>query len=79
MSFQAYLDTIERKTGLDAAGLRRWADEQGFVADGTLAPAIKPMQVVAAAKEQLGLGHGHAMAIVGLLKHHPNAPTGDGQ
>lgn len=68
MSFQGYLNTIREKTGKDAAGLRAWADGKGFSQDGAIRPEIKAGQVVAAAKDELGLGHGHAMAIVALLK-----------
>lgn len=68
MSFQAYLDTIERKTGKTPADLRAIGAEKGWVADGTLAPGIKPTAIVDALKADLGLGHGHAMAVVALLK-----------
>ena len=68
MSFQAYLDTIERKTGKSPADLRVLAAERGWTAGGTLAGGVKPMAVVASLKDELGLGHGHAMAVVALLK-----------
>ncbi len=68
MSFQSYLDTIHDKTGKDAAALRAWADVKGFSEGGSIKPAVKAGAVVAAAKDDLGLGHGHAMAIVALLK-----------
>ena len=68
MSFQGYLNTIRDKTGKDAAGLRAWADGKGFSQAGLIKPEVKAGAVVAAAKEEMGLGHGHAMAIVALLK-----------
>jgi Domain of unknown function (DUF4287) len=34
----------------------------------SFAPGVKPMAIVGALKEELGLGHGHAMAVVALLK-----------
>jgi Domain of unknown function (DUF4287) len=68
MSFQAYLDTIKAKTGLDPAGLRHLAEEQGWTASGTLKPETKAGAVVAWLKEHHGLGHGHAMAVFALLK-----------
>jgi Domain of unknown function (DUF4287) len=68
MSFQGYLNTIQDKTGKDAAGLRAWSDGKGFSRNGLIRPEVKAGQVVAAAKDELGLGHGHAMAIVALLK-----------
>jgi hypothetical protein len=36
-----------------------------------LRPGVKPMQVVNWLKTDHGLGHGHAMAIVALLKGKP--------
>jgi len=68
MSFQAYLDTIETRTGKSPAALRALAAERGWTAGGTLAPGVKPMAVADALKAELGLGHGHAMAVVALLK-----------
>ena len=56
MSFQAYLDTIEARTGKSPAAERGWTADNGF------APGIKPMAIVAALKEELGLAHGHATA-----------------
>lgn len=68
MSFQGYLHTIGEKTGKDAAGLRAWADGKGFSENGKIKHDVKAGAVVAAAKDDLGLGHGHAMAIFALLK-----------
>ncbi len=68
MSFQAYLDTIEKKTGKSPADLRAMGAERGWTAGDTLAPGVKPMAIVDVLKADLGLGHGHAMAVVALLK-----------
>lgn len=68
MSFQAYLDTIEKKTGRSPADLRTMGVEKGWTAGDTLAPGVKPMAIVDVLKADLGLGHGHAMAVVALLK-----------
>jgi len=68
VSFQAYLDNIEAKTGRSPEQFYAWGTEKGF-ADGTgLAPGVKAGAIVAALKDEFGLGHGHAMAIVALLK-----------
>lgn len=68
MSFQGYLNTIQAKTGHDAEGLKRAADGAGLSENGAIKPDVKAGQVVAWAKGELGLGHGHAMAIYALLK-----------
>jgi hypothetical protein len=69
MSFQAYLDNIQAKTGKSPADFRAWGRDNGFSPDGNgLAPGVKAGSIVAALKDEFGLGHGHAMAIVALLK-----------
>ncbi len=68
MSFQAYLDNIQTKTGKTPDDFRRLAEEKGFTENGRLKPAVKAMQIVHWLKEDFQLGHGHAMAIVCLLK-----------
>ena len=66
MSFQAYLDTIEKKTGLTPRELLGQAKARGF--DG---PDIKAGDVVAWLAEDYGLGRGHAMALVHVIKNGP--------
>ena len=68
MSFAAYLRNIEAKTGKSPADFRRLAAAQGFTRGAGLAEGVKVMTVVAWLKDEFGLGHGHAMAIVALLK-----------
>ena len=68
MSFQAYLDTIHKKTGLTPADLRRLADEQGWTEAVVLTPSTKAGTIVAWFKEHHDLGHGHSMAVFALLK-----------
>ena len=68
MSFQAYLETIERTTGKKPADFRVLAAERGFTADGGIAPGVKAGQITDWLKGDYGLGHGHAMAIYALLK-----------
>jgi hypothetical protein len=68
MSFQAYLDNVQAKTGKSPADFRRLATEKGFAERGKLKPAMKAGAVVAWLKADFGLGHGQAMAIVALLK-----------
>ena len=77
MSFQAYLDNIRAKTGKSAADFRRLATDHGFAEGGKLKAGVKAGAVVAWLKTDFALGHGHAMAIVALLKGRKgdSAPT----
>ena len=68
MSFQAYLDNIEAKTGKSATDFKRLAATKGFTEKGTLRAGVKAGEIVAWLKQDFELGHGHAMAIVALLK-----------
>lgn len=68
MSFQAYLDNIEAKTGQKPDDFRRLAAEKGFTAEGGIKAGVKAGDIVAWLKEDFGLGRGHAMAIYALLK-----------
>lgn len=63
MSFQGYLNTIKAKTGLDPDDFRRLAAEKGLDQPGT-----KAGQIVEWLAADYGLGRGHAMAIVAVLK-----------
>jgi hypothetical protein len=68
VSFQAYLDNIQAKTGKSPEDFRQLATNKGFAEAGTLKPDVKAGAVVAWLKADYSLGHGHAMAIVALLK-----------
>ena len=68
MSSQAYLDNIEAKTGKTPADFRTLAGRKGWIKAGKLTPEIKAGEVVAWLKKDFALGHGHAMAIVAVLK-----------
>ena len=63
MSFQAYLDNIEAKTGKTPEDFRKLAKRKGLLTEGT-----KAMQVVNWLKSDFGLGQGHAMAIYAVFK-----------
>ena len=66
MSFQAYLDNITAKTGKTPADFRALAAEKGFAdSSGIL---VKATLITDWLKADFALGHGHAMAIVALLK-----------
>jgi hypothetical protein len=68
MSFQAYLNNIEAKTGKNAADFIKMAAEKGFTDGEKIKEGIKAGEIVKWLKEDFGLGHGHAMAIYALLK-----------
>lgn len=63
MSFQAYLDNIQAKTGVTPQEFVKRAKKQGLLKEG-----VKAMEIVAWLKKDFGLGHGHAMAIVAYFK-----------
>lgn len=63
MSFQAYLDNVEKQTGKTPNDFITLAGEKGFTGD------TKAGEIVAWLKNDFGLGHGHAMAIVHVIKH----------
>jgi hypothetical protein len=63
MSFQAYLDNIETKTGKTPNDFIVLAKEKGFGSN------TKAGEIVSWLKADFGLGHGHAMAIVHVIKH----------
>ncbi|WCM29038.1 DUF4287 domain-containing protein [Sphingomonas sp. QA11] len=68
MSFQAYLDNIETRTGKSPEDFKAMAEQKGYAADGALSAGVKAGDVIQWLKADFGLGHGHAMAIVALLK-----------
>lgn len=63
MTFQAYLDNIQKQTGVGPDEFIKRATAKGFTKPGT-----KATQITDWLKAEFGLGHGHAMAIVKLLK-----------
>jgi hypothetical protein len=66
MSFQAYLDAIEVKTSLTPRELVALAHQRGFTG-----PSVKAGAVVDWLKADFGLGRGHAMALVHVIKNGP--------
>ena len=68
VSFQAYLDNIQAKTGKTPAEFRQIAADRGFAGPEGIAKGVKATQITDWLKADFGLGHGHAMAIVALLK-----------
>ncbi|MFW3385585.1 UNVERIFIED_CONTAM: DUF4287 domain-containing protein [Kocuria sp. CPCC 205274] len=65
MSFQAYLDSIEAKTGLTPRQLVDRAHERGFDASTKATPIIEWL------RDDYGIGRGHAMALVHVITKGP--------
>jgi len=68
VSFQAYVDAVEAKTGKSVDELSQLAEAQGLVVGGAIKDGVKPMQIVDWLKADYGLGHGHAMSMVAWFK-----------
>ncbi len=68
MSFQAYLDNIQTKTGKTAEDLKKLATQKGFLEKGELKASVKATQIVQWLKDDYELGHGHAMAMFAYFK-----------
>jgi hypothetical protein len=68
MSFQAYLDNIQAKTGKSPADFKKLAEKKGFLVMGKLAPGVKAGEIVRWLKDDFELGHGHSMALFALFK-----------
>ena len=68
MSYQAYLDAVEAKSGRTPQQLLDEAAARGF------GPDTEAAVVLAWLKEDYGLGRGHAMALYGVLKNGPTVP-----
>lgn len=66
MSFQAYLDAVEKKTGKTPRQLIAEAHERGMDA-----PGVKAGQILEWLKDDYGLGRGHGMAMVHVITKGP--------
>jgi hypothetical protein len=69
MSFQAYLDAVEDKTGKTPRELVAEAGEHGF------GPGTKAGDILAWLKDDYGLGRGHGMAMVHVITKGPQIDT----
>lgn len=66
MSFQAYLDAIEDSTGFTPRQLVEIAKSRGLCE-----PSIKAGEILEWLKADYGLGRGHGMAMVHVIKKGP--------
>jgi hypothetical protein len=69
MSFQAYLDNIETKTGVTPRQFVELATEKGY------GPGTKAGEIVTWLADDYGLGRGHAMALVHVITRGPQIST----
>ena len=69
MSFQAYLDAIEDKTGRTPRQLVDEATAKGF------GPGTKAGEILAWLADDYGLGRGHGMALVHVITKGPTIST----
>lgn len=65
MSFQAYLDAVEKKTGQTPRAIVDLAHARGYDA------STKAGEILEWLKEDYELGRGHGMAIVHVIKNGP--------
>lgn len=65
MSFQAYLDNIEEKTGKTPNDFIELASQKSFN------KVTESMEIINWLKEDFDLGRGHAMALVHVIKNGP--------
>lgn len=63
MSFQAYIDNIQEKTGKTPEQFKEAAEKAGIYS-----PNMKATDLVNFLGKEYGLGHGHAMAIWAVFK-----------
>ena len=68
MSFQAYIDNIQAKTGLLPADFKLLAIEKGLLVGGVIPKTVKATEITNWLKQEFNLGHGHAMAIFATFK-----------
>ena len=69
MSFQAYIDNVEAKTGRTPEDFRRLAEEKGLLRAG-----VKAGEITGWLQTEFDLGLGHARAIYATLKPHLPGP-----
>ena len=72
MTFKAYLDNIQAKTGKSPDDFFDMAKEKGFVQEGKI--VVTHAQLLSWLKSDEGLGHGHANAMILYLRIKTNDP-----
>jgi Domain of unknown function (DUF4287) len=72
VTFKAYLDNIKAKTGESPEDFFELAAKKGFVEKGKI--VAKHAELLAWLKQYMGLGHGHANAMILYLRIRTNDP-----
>jgi hypothetical protein len=68
MSFQAYINNINEKTGKTPNDFKKLAEKKGFIEKGNVKESVKAGEIITWLKDDFDLGHGHAMAIYATFK-----------
>ena len=72
MSFKAYMENVEVKTGKSREDLCRIANELGFIKDGKI--VAKHSDLLKWLKSDIGLGHVHANFVIAYLRIRTDDP-----
>jgi hypothetical protein len=72
VTFKAYLDNIQAKTGKSPEDFWVLANKKGFVENGKI--VAKYAELLAWLQSDIGLGRGHANAIIYYLRIRTNDP-----
>jgi Domain of unknown function (DUF4287) len=72
MTFKAYMNNIQAKTGKTPDDFWRLANEKGFIKDGKI--VAKHADMLKWLKSDIGLGHVHANFMILYLRLRTNDP-----
>jgi len=72
LSFKAYIQNVQVKSGKTAEDFFRIATEKGFIVDGKIVASHK--QLLEWLKSDIGLGHVHANFIIAYLRLRTHDP-----
>ena len=72
MSFKAYMQNVQAKSGKTAEDFYRIATEKSFIVEGKIVASHK--QLLEWLKSDIGLGHVHANFVIGYLRLRTRDP-----
>ena len=72
MSFKAYMENVEAKSGKSRKELYRTVSEKGFIVEGKTVAAHK--KLLEWLKSDIGLGHVHANFVIAYLRLRTREP-----